>query len=314
MPKLSQKLMEELFFNQKIEDPSVVMGPRFGEDAAVIRLNEDYLVAHPDPISGAVENIGWLSINVPANDIAVTGARPRWATPAIQIPPNMSEKKLKYIVKEMVEAASDLGVTLIGGHTETVEGIDRPLITTTIMGITNKPVFTSSSIPGDLIIQIKEAGIEGSWILASDFREKLLEMGVGSDALDEAKCWREDISIVDTALKVKKHVSSMHDPTEGGVLQGLYEMAKSSGNDFHIKEDLMVRPETSEICEKVELNPLRLISSGCLMVTSEKEDIHENAKVIGRVEEGDGNLYYKGEKTEEYPNDELFKAIAKLKV
>ena len=313
MPKFSQKEMERLFFNQKIDDSKVIKGPQFGEDAAVIQIDDTYLIVHPDPISGAVENIGWLSINIPANDIAVTGANPRWALPAIQVPDDYGEDKLERIVQDMIEAASSLNISLVGGHTETVDDIKRPLVTTNVMGITPDPIFTSDSKPGDLIVQINEAGIEGTWILASDYGEYLKDTVIREKTIEEARSWRNDISVVDSALKIRDSATSMHDPTEGGIIQGIYEMAFCSKNDFIVEEDVMIRPETVEICDSLGLDPLKLISSGCLIATVPKKTSSIDGKIIGRVEEGEGDVYYKGKKVEENPNDELFRAIKKLK-
>ncbi|MFW6375747.1 MAG: AIR synthase related protein [Thermoplasmatota archaeon] len=312
MPKLEQSMMSNLFFDKEIYDDRVVVGPSYGEDAAVLKFKDEYLVAHPDPISGAVKNIGWLSINISANDIAVTGAEPRWAMPSLQIPEKFEKKEVQRIIEDLYQAADELGVTLIGGHTETVKGIDRPLVTTAMMGVTEKPVLTRGSNSGDKIVQVNEAAIEGTWILVSDFEDRLLEKGLEKNLIDEVKRWGRDISVVKDALKMSENATSMHDPTEGGILQGIYEMAKCSGNDFVIDEEISFRSETIEVSDVFRLDPKKLISSGCLLATIPEEKDIELGKVIGHVESGSGQTIFEGDVIEEVTEDELFRFISDM--
>lgn len=316
MPKLDQSMMSNLFFDKEIKDDRVVVGPSYGEDAAVLKFKDEYLVAHPDPISGALKNIGWLSINISANDIAVTGAEPRWVMPSLQIPEKFEENKVERIINDLYAAADELGITLIGGHTETVKGIQKPLVTTAMMGVTEKPVLTRGSNPGDKIVQVNEAGIEGTWILVSDFEDGLLDKGLEEDVVKEVKGWGRDISVVKDALKMNKIATSMHDPTEGGILQGIYEMAKCSDNDFIIDEKISFRPETMKVCDILNIDPKKLISSGCLLATVPRDKEVEvevgEGKVIGHVEYGSGNTVYMGEEVEEVTEDELFRITSEI--
>ena len=178
MAKLDRDLMDQLIFDKDLSDDKVVMGPEYGEDAAVIDIGDRYLVAHNDPISGAVENIGWLAINIAANDIAVSGAKPSWALLNIQFPADYSKDNIIQVMADIHEASDRLGIEIVGGHTETLEQIEKPLVTTTMMGETENPIYTRGSSPGDKIIQIGEAGLEGTWILASDFEQDLSDLGV----------------------------------------------------------------------------------------------------------------------------------------
>ncbi|MFW5927778.1 MAG: AIR synthase related protein [Thermoplasmatota archaeon] len=312
MPKLKQNLMSHLFFDREIDDERVIVGPSYGEDAAVLKFKDEYLVAHPDPISGAIKNVGWLSINISANDIAVTGAKPSWAMPSLQIPQGFGDEKIAMIIEDLYNAADELEISLIGGHTETVEGIDRPLVTTAMMGVTEDPVLTRGSKPGDKIIQVNEAAIEGSWILVSDFEKELLERGLDKEVIKEVKRWDRDISVVKDALKISEAATSMHDPTEGGILQGIYEMARCSGNDFVIEDEISFRPETLEVCDILDIYPTKLISSGSLLATVPKEKEIEIGRRIGQVRSGSGRTIYKGQEIDEVTEDELFRVTAEL--
>ena len=220
------------------------------------------------------------------------------------------EKKVERIIEDLYQAADELGVSLIGGHTETVKGLERPLITTAMMGVTKEPVFTRGSNPGDKIVQINEAAIEGTWILVSDFEELLVKKGLDKKSAKTVHSWNKDISVVGDALKVNKTATSMHDPTEGGILQGLYEMARCSGNDFVIEEEISFRQETIEVSDILGLDPKKLISSGCLLATIPEEKDIEHGKVIGHVESGSGQTIYEGKVIEEVTEDELFRFIS----
>jgi len=312
MAKLSKELMDSLIFDKEIYDESVVMGPAYGEDAAVVNLGDIYMVMHSDPISGAIDNIGWLAINIAANDIAVSGASPKWALLTMQFPLDHTKEKIQKIMIDLYDASKELNIEIIGGHSEIIDHIDHPLVTTALIGTTKKPIYTRGSKPGDKIVQIDEAGLEGTWILASDFETELAQKGVDEKTLQEAKSLRKNISVVDAALKIKEEVTSMHDPTEGGVFQGLYEMAHASGNEFNIRSRPELKDISIEICEKLNLDPFRLISSGCLLATVPNSVDLEVGKVIGEVKEGNPGVVFKGKNIEPVREDELFKAIRSL--
>jgi len=312
MAKLSKDLMDDLIFNKDIKDESVVMGPAYGEDAAVVDIGDNYIVMHSDPISGAIDNIGWLAINIAANDVAVSGASPRWALLTMQFPTDYNKGEIREVMADLYDASQELDIEIIGGHSEMIEQIDHPLVTTALIGTTEKPIYTRGSEPGDKIVQIDEAGLEGTWILASDFGEELERRGVDRKTLKEAKSLRESISVVEPALQIKEKVSSMHDPTEGGIFQGLYEMAHASQNEFFVNSQPELKEISIEICEKLSLDPFRLISSGCLLATVPESREMERGKVIGEVKEGRPGVIYEGERIKPVKEDELFKAIRLL--
>jgi len=312
MAKLTRELMEDLIFTKDIKDESVVMGPAYGEDAAVVDIGDNYLVMHSDPISGAIDNVGWLAINIAANDIAVSGASPRWALLTMQFPTSYTKEGIREVMVDLYDASQELDIDIIGGHSEMIEQIDHPLVTTALIGMTEKPIYTRGSEPGDKIVQIDEAGLEGTWILASDFGKELESLGVDRKTLEEAKSLRESISVVEPALQIKEKVSSMHDPTEGGIFQGLYEMAHASQNEFIINSPPEVKDISIEICDKLGLDPFRLISSGCLLATVPESREVERGKVIGEVNEGKPGVIYEKERIRPVQEDELFKAIRLL--
>jgi len=164
-----------------------------------------------------------------------------------------------------------------------------------VMGLTEKGRYVTAggAKRGDQLILTKSAGIEGTAILASD-RESELKKTVGATLLQNAKKLYGQISVVKEALTAYKTggVHAMHDPTEGGVAGGIHEMADASGLGVKVFEDqIAVRRETTRICSYFGIDPLQLISSGALLISTEAktaEEIIENleqqqveASVIG---------------------------------
>ena len=324
--KISYKLLQEYVFNRiGIRRKEVLVGPSIGEDAAIIDFGDKVLVIHTDPITEAVERIGWLAINIACNDVAVRGAKPLWASVTILLPEGYSKELLDEITRDIDEAAKNLGVMVIGGHTEETPRLDRPIVIVTAMGMASKStlVITSGSKPGDLVIMTKTAGLEGTAIIARDFRDLLLEKGVSEEVINRAAEMLWDISVVREALLLAwLGATSMHDPTEGGILGGLIEMSIASGNAFKIYEDkIPLAEETKIISEALGIDPLKLISSGVLLATIPKDKANEilgfleeaevKTSVIGEVVEGKGVYLVRREGIEVY-QDFVVDEIARL--
>ncbi|MEM0027482.1 MAG: AIR synthase family protein [Ignisphaera sp.] len=292
-------LLRYIFSRIGSRDPSVIVGPSIGEDAAIIDIGEDkVLVVHADPITGAVEHIGWLSVHIACNDIAVRGARPRWLVPVVLLPQSADDRLADEIFRQMDEAAKEVGAMIVGGHTEFTLGLSRPIISMTAMGIADKRRFvvTSGARVGDAVIMTKTVGVEGTAILSTDFRDALRNLGISEDVLNRGREFIRKVSIVREALALAEAglATSMHDPTEGGLIGGLAEVAYASRKTIEIWEDrISVAMETRIIADALKIDPLRLIGSGSLVATVPEDKISKaieilrvlgvEAAVIGRV-------------------------------
>ena len=289
-----------------VRDPAVIVGPSVGEDSAVIDLGDGrVLVTHVDPITGAVEFLGWLAVHIVSNDIAVTGARPRWLLSVLYLPENSGAELISEITAQIDSAAKEVGAMVVGGHSEYTPGLKRPLISMTAIGITERSRFvrTGGARSGDVVLMTKVAAIEGTAILSTDFRDVLLSKGVPPDVLERGSGFIKSVSVVREALALAEAglATSMHDPTEGGLLGGLTEIAYASSKTVEVWEDKVpVAEETRIICESLGIDVLRLISSGVLVATVPKEKAGDaiellklrgiKASIIGRVREFTGNL------------------------
>lgn len=248
-------------------DPSVLLGPSIGEDAALIQHGGRVLAFKSDPITGSVEEVGSLAVYVNANDIATRGARPRWFIQCILLPEGSSDADLKRIVSQIDETAKALGITVVGGHTEVTRGIARPIVVGSMIGVVSgKKFFTSAGArAGDLLYMTKAAGIEGTVILSS---ETAAELGKGF--VKSAKEMRSLINVVPECLALSEleGISSMHDLTEGGVMGGAWELAEAASLGVEIDlSEVPVMGETAILCDALELDPYRLISSGSILFT-----------------------------------------------
>lgn len=277
--KLPLKILEALLASCPVPKSSrVVLGPRLGEDAAVIDLGAKYLVAKTDPISFTAERLGWYAVNVNANDVATLGARPRWFLATLLLPQSRTTPALaRGILRDTVRACRALGVTLCGGHTEITAGLDRPILVGQMLGEVKKSnlLRKDSQQPGDLVILTKGVAIEGSAILARE-RASALTSKLGAAAVRRARrlLFRPGISVVREAKLAAQSsgVRALHDPTEGGLLAGLYELARAGRVGLRVwKEKVPVLPETRAFSRGLGFDPLALIASGALLVVADPQ-------------------------------------------
>jgi thiamin-phosphate kinase len=267
-------LVRDVFRYRGKFDRSVILGSSIGEDAALVSLGKHVLVMTTDPVTGASSDLGWLSVHVNANDVACRGATPKWFLCDVLLPEKAGVKLLVSIMRQVDRAAKEIGVAVVGGHTEVTPGLRRSIVVGYMLGIAERGKFVTSSgaRPGDDIIMTKDIGIEGTGILATDFAPKL-RTKIDPQTLSTAKKMRRWISVVqDARLAVQTDgVRAMHDPTEGGLLQGVWELAEASNVGFRIHgSKISIRPETEQICSALGLDPLRLMSSGCLLIVADK--------------------------------------------
>jgi hydrogenase expression/formation protein HypE len=265
--KLPPEALERLFIKLGANDPRVLLGPGKGIDFGAVDFGEKILVASTDPITGAVEDIGFYAVHVNANDVAVAGARPKWFLITILLPEGSDEELPERIMDEIDREAKKLGIAILGGHTEVTPGLDRPIVIGTMLGEVEgeKLVRPDGARPGDAIVMTKWAGLEGTSIIAREKREELKNT-FGDGFVERAEALIEYLSVVNEAMILRDYANAMHDPTEGGVANGIHEMADAADLGFRVFPDkIPIRDETLKVCDSYGLNPLALISSGSLL-------------------------------------------------
>lgn len=273
--KLPARVLTSFFDRHPVKDARVVVGPRVGEDAAVIDLGDRYLVATSDPITFAAEDVARYALQVNANDVAVRGARPRWFLATVLLPADRTTAAAATALLDALAAAcAELDVTLVGGHTEVTHGLDRPIVAGTMLGdvARDRLVTTSGARPGDAVVLTKGVPLEGAAILAREREGELLACGVHPAVITRARDFLRvpGLSVLPEAEIACElaEVHAMHDPTEGGVATALWELAEAAGVGLRIdRERIVTLPEGGELCRALGLDPLGTIASGALLLT-----------------------------------------------
>ena len=272
--KLTPNFLEGLLSRVTVEDPRVILGPKVGEDAALLDFGDEVLVAKTDPITFATDLIGWYAVQVNANDVACAGAPPRWFMATLLLPQGMDEEGVSEIFRQITQACRSLGVTLVGGHTEVTHNLDKPIVVGCMLGVApkGKALTTAGAEVGDYVILTKGVSLEGSALLARERDEALREGGMDPAMIEEAAGFLFDpgISVVKDARVAcdAVNVHSLHDPTEGGLATGLQEVASAAGVGMVVdRERIPFLPQCVEICNILKLDPLGLLASGSLIIT-----------------------------------------------
>jgi len=281
MAKFAPAALESYIFSRTgAENDDLLVGSGYAEDAAAIDPGDRPLVVNTDPISFAADRIGTLGVAVASNDVAACGGTPEWLVSTIFVP-SADLDVLDDITAQLDAEAARLGITIVGGHTETVPALPRPMLSLTCLGSTDRYVPTGGATPGDTVILTKGAGIEATAILATDFREALLEAGVEGATVDRGETFFEAVSVIPEAAVLAPIATSMHDPTEGGVLNGLVECACAS--DVRIALDpsaVPVREPTRRLCAAVGVDPLRVFGSGSLLATVPADETESTLEAL----------------------------------
>lgn len=273
--KLPADLLAAILDKHAAGDRRVVVGPRVGEDAAVIDFGDRYLVAAADPITFATDELGWYALHVNANDVVVRGATPRWFLATVLLPAGVTDEPgVRVLFDQLAEACEALDVALVGGHTEVTPGIDRPLIAGTMLGevAKDKLVTTGGARVGDAVILTKGVPLEGAAIIAREKETALLERGVRPSVIRKAKAFLRTPGIsvrpeAEIACEVAT-VHAMHDATEGGIATALHELAAAANVGLRIDHDrIMVIPEGRVLCDAFGLDVLGTLASGALLLT-----------------------------------------------
>ena len=287
--KLSAEQLRELLTPLQRVDPRVIIGPQLREDATVLDFGSKYLVVTTDPVTFATDRIGWYVVHVNANDIAVMGATPRWFFTTLLLPEQGTTfAMVDSIMTEIRQTCDEFGISVSGGHTEITTGLQRPIIVGQMIGeVDKKDLIRKTSLQvGDKILLTQGLAIEGTALLAREKRE-LLQSHLSAEQIDQAEqfLFNPGISVVKAARIATSSgdIHSMHDPTEGGLVAGLHELAVASGKGLRVFADRVpIFPETHAICRCLQIDPLRLIASGALLIGASAQTVEKVAAALKR--------------------------------
>jgi hydrogenase expression/formation protein HypE len=333
--KLPASLLAELLAGLPVSDPQLLLGPAVGEDAAVIDFaprSDRLLVAKSDPVTFATDEIGYYAVHICANDLAVTGAIPRFYLPTILLPAGAAYPALaERIFQQIGLACRQLHVVVAGGHTEITHTVTQPVVAGTMLGevARERAISSRGCRPGDAVLLAGVAPIEGISIIAREKEDELLARGWSAADLAIAAGYLYDpgISILTAAQLATSAgpITAMHDPTEGGVITGLHELAAAAQVGLEIDLDAIEVPTLGQrLCAEYGLDPLGVIASGALLATLPQNAVEavlahwrnhgRPAAQIGRITAAtDGLVAYRQGKPVAFPHfavDEITKLWA----
>lgn len=280
----------------------VLAGAAEGTDCAILEFSggEDVILT-VNPLTGAGDYIGLPLIHRAANNLACSGAEPIGVMTSILLPEGFEEAELKELVKQMEEAAMSLHMEIVGGHTEVTPAVKVPVISVTGVGKVEKGrrIGPGGGCPGQDVVLSKWIGIEGTALLARQ-REKELLTRFSRAFVEQAQELLKFMSVVpEAAAAAGSGVSALHDVSEGGIFNALWELAELSdvGLDIDLKK-IPVKQETIEICEVFDMNPYFLPSGGALLMLADNGyDLVRRlelggiaAKVIGKTMDGNDRI------------------------
>lgn len=285
--KLENSLLEQIVFkNIKFKRPEVLVRSGVGEDCAVVDFGEYDCILSTDPITAAVSEIGRLAIDISCNDIASNGVEPLGIMLCVMLPTQTTIEDIECIMMQAGEEAERLGVEIIGGHTEITDAVTKPVIVSTAIAkaVKGKSLKPGGISVGDFIIVTKSLGLEGIGILATDY-EDILKKILNDDEIKHAKGFLNNLSVkVEGTIACEIGVSGMHDITEGGLFGGVWEMCESSKLGAEIwGNDIPIHKITQKVCDHYNVDCLKLISSGCMLITVSNENLNKLTNLLTKV-------------------------------
>jgi hydrogenase expression/formation protein HypE len=305
--KLPPETLATLLAKIPRRDARVLLGSGIGEDAAVLdfmraaggegtasgQAGDRLLVAKTDPITFATDLIGWYAVHVNANDVACTGAIPLWFLATALLPERWDEAQVAALFDQLVDACDSIGVSLVGGHTEVTGGLEQPIVIGCMLGevARERAVRTGGGQVGDAIVLTQGIAIEGTAVLAREAADTLRERGLGAQTIERAQryLFEPGISVVKSARTLcdalpAGALHAMHDPTEGGLSAGAWELAEASGLGARLdRAAIRVLSETRQVCDALRIDPLGLLASGALLAAIAPDAADEAVRVLAGV-------------------------------
>lgn len=292
----SNQLKEMVFKHLTYRRPEVLIRPAVGEDCAAVDFGEEVLIISTDPITGTASEVGKLAVNINLNDIASNGVAPFGLMLTVLAPVGTSLEEIEMVMSQAAIEAEKNQVEIMGGHTEITDAVNRIVVSAVAIGKQPKSelIKTSDIAVDDVIIMTKTVGLEGTGIIAFE-KEAELTTQFGPEMVADAKKLLDQTSVVkEGVLAGKFKIHGMHDVTEGGLLGAIWELCDASGLGCIIDTaSIPIQSSTALICDHYDIDPLRLISSGSLIIIACEETAEillkkfdeegVDAQVIGKI-------------------------------
>ena len=322
--KLPPDLLAELLGEEHDTPPEILLGPMLGEDACAIDVPAGVLIAATDPVTLTSSQLGTLAVVINANDVAVMGVRPRWFLATVLLPPGTVEEEVWELFHAMRSALEPLGASLVGGHSEVTPAVRQPLVVGQMLGLAEDGRFirTGGARPGDRVVQVGSAPVEGAAVLAQEFGSRLA--AVDDYQLERAAHALEHlgISVVAAALQAAGlGATALHDPTEGGLATGLRELAEASSVALVVNQNAVMWFEPGvTVCHALGADPWGTLASGALLAAFPPERTDQavaalsaggfRISVIAQAEPGLGVRFEDGTPLPNFSRDEVARVLS----
>ena len=272
----------------------VQTGPAYGVDVSLIDIGQGMGMALcSDPLSLlpelGMQESAWLSLQLMVNDMATTGFAPMYGQFVLNLPAEMSEEDLNRYWHHIHTYSKAIGLSITGGHTGFIPGMQSSIAGGGTL-ITLAPMeqirISSKARAGEALLISKSAAISSAGILALRF-PNYVRQHIGKAMQEKAAEMFYQISVLEdarTALGDPRtfSVTAMHDVTEGGILGGIYEFAKASGNGVRIQaEAIPIEPAQAAVCKLFDLDPLHCIGAGAMLFTCPEPEV---AQILHRMQ------------------------------
>jgi len=224
----------------------------------------------------------------------------------------------------MRDALEATDVALVGGHTEITEAVTQTVVVGQMLGLAADGAFvpTGGVRPGDAIVQVGPAPVEGAAVLACEAADRLGSVAAEVLAAARSALERPGISVVAAALRAAElGAVALHDPTEGGLACGLHELAEASGVRLDIDAGKVLWFEPGRaVCEATGADPWGTLASGALLAAFPPERAEaacralssdaSRARQIGRAAGGAGVHLADGRPLRRFERDEVARVLA----
>jgi len=286
MGKVSRSFFENVIARHLgVARRDVAVGPANGVDVGVVRLPDGRaMISTTDPIyivpQYGWERAAWFSFHILASDLTTSGIAPQFITMDWNLPMDIEDDQIETMLRVIDRECKKYGAAIVTGHTGRYEGCSYPMVGgATFLAIAPKAGWVTANMarPGNRLLVTKTAALEATAILSNTFPE-LVERDVGSEVTKHARALFESMSTVDDALAAASvglrdgGVWAMHDATEGGVRNAVWEMAQASGLGVDVDlTKVHVDPAVTEVSKVFGMDPLDAISEGTLLIAVDPE-------------------------------------------
>ena len=234
-----------------------------------------------DPLFFPGGNIGKLAVCGTVNDLAVSGADPRYISVSFIIEEGFSMKDLETIVISLAEEARNANVMIVTGDTKVVNKgkCDKLFINTAGIGnvrTEHRPISMARDIhPGDLIIINGTIGDHGMAVMSA--RESF---NFKSPVMSDCASLNH---LIGEILNQSSGVRFMRDPTRGGVATVLNELAAKTGLGIEINEAaLPLSNVVTAMCELLGFDPLHIANEGKVLIVARQEEADHILEIMKR--------------------------------